>query len=103
MLYAIKNTKTGRLLRVEAEKQERYYDYDDYEPVYVTAVLRIYDSQFGGNVYVTDQKRDVYSLVKPPKCPLRYEDIYIDFRGFTRDDLKVVRFVPKKSGGRKRP
>lgn len=103
MLYAILNTKTGRLLKVEAERQTRHYDY---EPPFETAVLRIYDYPYEvGIVYVTENKGDVYRLVKPPppnpRYKNRYPEIYIDCRDLTLKDLKVVRFVEKKPGGKR--
>lgn len=99
MLYAILNTTTGRLLKVEAEKQRRCYDW---EKPYTVAVLRLFDSPFDTYpVYVTQNKGTAYGLLKPKK-PTKfqsYDDLYIE--GVSLGDLCVVKLQQEKPGGRK--
>jgi hypothetical protein len=102
VLYAILNTKSGRFLKVEPEKQVRYYDYED---ALEWPVLKVTDSRFPGTVYVTDDKATAYKLLKPQ--PERYKgvriypDLYVECQGFTLADLKVVKLVQKKRKKRK--
>ena len=89
-MYAIKNKKTGNLLRIYPEK-DYYWDrgMEDCEKVYY-AYLTITDSIFGP-IYVNDIK-EVEELLKNKTNV--YDDRII-FDKFTAKDLEIIELQQK--------
>lgn len=93
MLYAIKNKKTNRLLRLDTEFLQSSIpeDSDWYEgPGTVWYILR--DAEFHGMIYTTTSKEDAEELLRDGKT--RYPDTRIEFgwgqNQFAPEDLELV-------------
>jgi hypothetical protein len=99
-MYAILNTKTGKLLAATAEVEERCYSY---ERPYKVAVLVLRATDFESDkIFVTRSKREAYDLLKEPKTKY-YRDVYIDpsYYKLELSDLKVVRLKIRKKKKRR--
>lgn len=82
---AIRNKKTGRLLSFEIEKYETW-EYGGTESLRITnTYLRLYDSEFEGEIYVTTSLDSVEKLVKNKSIP--FPDVRIDG---ALTDLEIV-------------
>lgn len=98
-MWAIRNKTTGRFLVMTLDKDTMRYPYQDDDREHPVVDVRLYDSDFGGAVFVTTKREFADELVTAGTLTEYKESVdganstSITNFNYVRDSLEVVSLV----------